>query len=217
MRRWRLTAIVVGLCCVAVLTVYRIRHPLGTTNPEERRSSMASEFSVVERRGGAPRLSWRHSAGLVEALGERDGTVYVVDEDGVAALQSDDGRELWRSDNEDALEASGGVRVGVRPGQILVWAPSEYALTLDRATGHVIARGNADADVPDDGVTRWLVPSEPTRYAVEVSLNEITGRWADGAVAWRVLVDSSMSDPFAVQVGDAVVVATGAGELLAIK
>ena len=138
-------------------------------------------------------VRWVIEAETPEAIAVDGDTLYVAGFT-VAAYDLADGSLRWECEDEDGLEASGGVVIGTDgPDVIRVFAPWEFDVRIDRRDGRLLSRGPAGGSLPADFAR--LPSSRPTAFRVNADLEETTAYWPDGRVAWRLTVASPAVDP----------------------
>jgi hypothetical protein len=149
------------------------------------------------------RVRWVASADTPEAFAVDRDLVYVAGSE-LTAFNLSDGSTAWRYEDEDALEADGGVVIGFAGPQVVrVQAPWSYDFSVERRTGRRISTGEPP---PPFSAAPARPPSE---FRVGMGLGEIVGSWPDGTVAWRLLVESPFVDELAaVEASGAIVLVT---------
>jgi hypothetical protein len=139
----------------------------------------------------AVQVRWLASVGTTAALAIDRDWVYAAS-DAMTAFALADGSMAWEAEHPKgyALEDSGEVVIGLDgPGVVRVFAPWEYDLRVERATGRRIGfRESPGGDVPADLVA-FPAPL-PTQFHIETEadLRETVAFWPDGQVAWRLVV-----------------------------
>ena len=132
------------------------------------------------------------------------------------AFSLDDGSVVWRGQGDErSLEADGCMVIAPDgPDAVRVFAPWNFDLRAHRRTGALLS---IDDEVEEDHPNPS--PSQvPTRVRVEMGLEEIVGRWPDGRVAWRLVVEHPFVDEReAVQAGDAIVLVTSGQHVVVVE
>jgi outer membrane protein assembly factor BamB len=165
------------------------------------------------------RVRWVALAGNTAALAIDGDRVYVVSGE-LTAFELADGSVAWEVAHPEgwALEDSGGVVIGLDgPRVVRVFAPWEYDLRVERATGRRIGFREVvvGGDVPADLVA-FPAPL-PTHFRVQPDLRETVAFWPDGQVAWRLVVDyPGISALPPVDANGAIVFATTSGHLVVL-
>jgi hypothetical protein len=164
------------------------------------------------------RVRWAVAIDTIEAVAV-DGSVVYVAAGALTALRLADGAVVWEAKHPEgyALEASGDVVIGLDDaGMVRVFAPWEYDLRVERATGRLVSMGEADGDVPTDLVPFPQPP--PTRVRVEPDFEETVAYWPDGRVAWRLLVARPLMEPqIPIEADETILCATASGHLVALE
>jgi hypothetical protein len=136
-------------------------------------------------------VRWLASVGTTAALAIDRDWVYAAS-DALTAFALADGSMAWEAEHPEgyALEDSGEVVIGLDgPRVVRVFAPWEYDLRVERATGRRIGFCESPGgDVPADLVA-FPAPL-PTQFHIETEadLRETVAFWPDGQVAWRLVV-----------------------------
>jgi hypothetical protein len=141
------------------------------------------------------RVRWAVAIDTIEAVAV-DGSIVYVAAGKLTALRLADGTVVWEATHPEgyALEASGDVVIGLDDsGMVRVFAPWEYDLHVERATGRLVSMEEADGDPPADLVT-FPAPL-PTRVRVVPDSEETVAYWPDGRIAWRLLVSQPLMEP----------------------
>jgi hypothetical protein len=141
------------------------------------------------------RVRWVRLVGNTAAVAIDSDRVYVAS--GVlAAFALADGSVVWEAKHPEgyALHDSGGVVLGLDGPQVVrAFAPWEYELRVERATGRRISyRELVGGVLPADLVALPIPP--PTRFHIEAGLDETVAFWPDGRVAWRLVVAGAFID-----------------------
>ena len=144
------------------------------------------------------RVRWVRLVGNTGAVAIDSDRVYVAS--GVlAAFALADGSVVWEAKHPEgyALHDSGGVVLGLDGPQVVrAFAPWEYELRVERATGRRISyRELVGGVLPVDLVALPIPP--PTRFRVEAGLDEIvaSGLTVGSPGGWWLRVPSSMPFP----------------------
>lgn len=163
-------------------------------------------------------MRWLALVGYTAAMAIDGDRVYVAS-DALTAFALADGSVAWEAEHPEgyALEDSGEVVIGLDGPQVVrVFAPWEYDLRVERATGRRIGfRASVGGDVPAELVA---FPTQlPTRFRIEADGRETVAFWPDGQVAWRLVVAYPVIVPLPpVDANGAVVCATTSGHLVVL-
>jgi hypothetical protein len=165
-------------------------------------------------------VRWLALVGTTAAVAVDGDRVYVAS-DALTAFALADGSVAWEAEHPEgyALEDSGEVVIGLDgPGVVRVFAPWEYDLRVERATGRRIGfRESVGGDVPAELVS-FPAPL-PTQFHIETEadLRETIAFWPDGQVAWRLVVEYPGIIPLPpVDADGAIVCATTSGHLVVL-
>lgn len=171
---------------------------------------------VVGDGGTLPvRVRWIARGDVPEAVAVDGDVVYLVGMD-VRAFDLADGSQRWECSPEDGLNASGGVVIGSEGPALRVFAPWEYDLRVDRATGRVLSLAPASGGRPPSDFSPILL-HRPTRFRILAGLDETVAYWPEGGVAWKLIVDEPFVDPLApVAAGDAIIFVTSGEHLVVL-
>ena len=152
-------------------------------------------------------VRWVVMADTPEAVAVDGDTLYVAGFT-LAAYDVADGSLRWEYEDDDGMEASGGVRIGTDgPDVVRVFAPWEFDVRVDRRDGTLVSRDSAGGAPPPDFAR--LPSSAPAAFRIVGGLEETTAYWPDGRVAWRLRVESPAVDPAgALEVNGAIVCMT---------
>jgi hypothetical protein len=166
------------------------------------------------------RVRWLALVGTTAAVAIDGDRVYVAS-DALTAFRLLDGSVAWEAEHPEgyALEDSGDVVLGLDDPQVVrAFAPWEYDLRVERATGRRIAFSQSvGGDLPAELVA-FPAPL-PTQFRIETQadLRETIAFWPDGQVAWRLVVAYPGIDPLApVDADGAIVCATTSGHLVVL-
>jgi hypothetical protein len=148
-----------------------------------------------------------------------DGPLVYVAGAALAALRLADGTVAWEAEHPEgyALEASGDVVIGLDGSErVRVFAPWEFDLRVERATGRLVSLEEADGDMPADLV---LFPAPPpSRVRVEPGVDVTVAYWPDGRVAWRLVVAYSLAYEHApVEVDGTIIAVTSSCHVVALE
>lgn len=155
----------------------------------------------------------------IEAVGSDGVAVYIVGE-AVQAVDVADGELRWRYEGHEdsALEASGGVTITSLPDERLqVFAPFEYLLQLDTATGAELSWQKADeaTEVP----VASPLPAFPLRdFSISIDDRTMQVHASDGVHLATLTVSEPNYDPAPpMQIDDLLVLTLASGHVLGIR
>jgi hypothetical protein len=141
-------------------------------------------------------VRWLALVGTTTALSVDGDRIYVAS-DALTAFRLADGSVAWEAEHPEgwALEDSGEVVIWLdSPGVVRVFAPWEYDLRVERATGRRIGfRESVGGDVPAELVSFPAPLPTQFRIETEADLRETIAFWPDGQVPWRLVVVVSPS------------------------
>jgi hypothetical protein len=141
------------------------------------------------------RVRWVTPFGKIAAVAVDGERLYVAG--GVlTAFALADGSVIWEARRPQgyALHDSGAVVLGLTDPQVVcAFAPSEYELRVERATGRRIGHRELVGGVPPADLVALPTPP-PTRFRIEAGLHETVAFWPDGRIAWRLVVDGPFID-----------------------
>lgn len=161
------------------------------------------------------RARWIAVGDVPEAVAVDGDVVYLVGTD-VRAFDLADGSQRWECSPEDGLNGSGGVVIGSEGSSLRVFAPWEYDLRVDRATGATVSLEPAAGGRPPSDFSPML-RHRPTRFRIVPGLDETVAYWPDGGVAWKLIVDEPFVDPLApIEAGDAIIFVTSGQHLVVL-
>jgi hypothetical protein len=162
-------------------------------------------------------VRWVRQLSAPETIAVQGDTVYAADV-AFSAFDLADGTLRWRAvePSGEGFDADGGVLIGSQgTDQVRVWAPFNYDLTVDGASGH-IDRLRRGGEVSPQGFLPFAAPRS-TAYRLHHDLTGVVARSPGGEVAWRISVDSPEYDetrPIAVPGG--MVLLLSSGDLVAL-
>jgi hypothetical protein len=161
------------------------------------------------------KVRWVAMADTPEAMAVDGDTLFVAGFT-LDAYRLSDGTLLWTCDDEEGMEASGGVRIGIDgPDVVRVFAPWEFDVRADRQTGQLLSRQSAGGGAPSGFVP--LVAPAPTTFRVVVTgLGETTAYWPDDRVAWRLAAETAISPFGQLEVDGAIVCGTASQHVVVL-
>jgi len=163
-------------------------------------------------------VRWARALTAPEAFAVDGDVVYAADEV-LWAFRLSDGSVKWEAEDSEGegLGGSGAVVIGLNgPDQVRAWAPWEYDFTVDRQTGSVISHEIAEGEDTPTGMTIFPAPS-PSRFRVEMGLEEIVAHTDNGDIAWRIVVaDPQFDEQPAVEVPGGLALTTSSGHLVVL-
>jgi outer membrane protein assembly factor BamB len=164
------------------------------------------------------RVRWVRLVGNIAAVAIDGDRIYVASGT-LTAFSLADGSVTWEAEHPEgyALHDSGVVVIGLDgPGVVRAFAPSEYDLRVERATGRRISyREVVVGDAPAALVA--LPTPQPTCFRIEADLRETVAFWPDGRVAWRLVVEGPFIDALPpIDANGAIVCATSSCHLVVL-
>ena len=164
------------------------------------------------------RVRWVTLVGRIAAVAVDGERLYVAG-GALTAFALADGSVVWEVEHPAgfALHDSGGVVLGLDGPQVVrAFAPWEYELRVERATGRRISyRELVGGVLPADLVALPTPP--PTRFRIEAGLRETVAFWPDGQVAWQLVVEGAFIDALPpIEANGAIICATSSCHLVVL-
>jgi hypothetical protein len=157
---------------------------------------IGDDLDLLPGAGALPvRVRWVTLVGNTAAVAA-DGERLYVASSVLTAFALADGSVLWEARHPEryALHDSGAVVLGLEGPQVVcVFAPWEYELRVERATGRRIGYRELPGGVPPADLVALPTPP-PTRFRIETGLRETVASWPDGRVAWRLVAEGAFID-----------------------